>query len=86
MIKRTTAEVEQGRKDKLLDINLLTYLVICLKHCLYCLFAKHDLTCYLEQSDLGKQLKKWAVALNNLWTAKKASVNSHLLVCPPLWF
>lgn len=55
---------------------MLIYLLIYLKYCLQCLFAKHDLTCYLKQKDLEKQMKQWN---NILLTAVYIFVKSCLL-------
>lgn len=52
------SEVELGRKDELLYRDFLVYLLISLKPCLYCLFAQHDFSCYPEQNDLEKQLRR----------------------------
>lgn len=43
------SEVDYGRKDQLLDTDLLIHLVIYLMHYSYGLFAKHGFICYLEQ-------------------------------------
>lgn len=48
-------------KGQLLVMDLFSDL----KHCSYCLFAKYEFTCYLEQNDLEKQLKQLMAALNN---------------------
>lgn len=56
--------LNEVEKDQLVDTDILTYLVICLNHCLYCLFAKHDFTSYVEQNDLEKYLNKGSVPLS----------------------
>lgn len=59
------------------------------KPCLHCPFAKHGSTCYLEHSDLGKGLKQWVVAPNNLLRAGEASVKccfiTHLVLECKRW-
>lgn len=79
-------QVEEGRTDQLLDADLWLYLVIYLKHALYCLFSRDDFTRGLEQNDLEKQLKPWVTALNNLLAALNTSVNACLLARPTVWF
>lgn len=58
LLQHAPSEVELGRKDELLYRDFLVYLLISLKPCLYCLFAQHDFSCYLEQNDLEKQLRR----------------------------
>lgn len=43
------SEVELGRENQLWK-DLLISLVVQLKHCLFCLFAKHDFTRYPERN------------------------------------
>lgn len=69
-------KVELGRKEQLLDTDLLIYWVTYLK---CCLFANSDVTCYQEQNDLEEQLKQWVVALNNLLMATYTPVKTALL-------
>lgn len=71
----------EGRKDQLLDADFGIYL----EHFSYCLFAKHDFTCYLKWNDPEKELKLWVIALN-LLTAAYISVKSCSLAHPTLWF
>lgn len=44
-------EIKQNKVKKT-DYQILIYLVVYLKHCLHCVFAKDDFTCYVGQSDL----------------------------------
>lgn len=57
-VRLAPSEVELGRKVQLLDDELSIYLVAHLKHCLFCLFAKHGFACYLEENDLEKYLEQ----------------------------
>lgn len=71
--------LNEVEKDQL-DIDILTYLVICLNHCLYCLFAKHDFTSYVEQKDLEKYLNKGSVPLTCWLTVHFCKIS---LACLP---
>lgn len=47
------------------------------------LFAKHSVTCYLEQNNLRESLKQWVISLN-LLTSTHTTIKLCLHACPTL--